>query len=170
MSDARTSAAPAPRSAHDSLPEPHDRCVRCGRTVPAGVSLCQSDNPARIASPSATQAHGTILIGVIVGFVLFALAGRLATGTGGPFEASIEGRSSRSDGGAEVVVRVVNSGESAATATCRVTRDGLARQEDYTFRTERIEPGATVDLPRSLPAPGSGAVPYDLERLTISCT
>lgn len=170
MSDAHTSAAPAIRSAPDPLPEPHDRCVRCGRTVPAGVSLCEYDNPARIASPSATQAHGTILIGVIVGFVLFALAARLATGTGGPFEASIEGRASRAGGGAEVLIRVVNAGDSAATATCRVTRDGLARQEDYTFRTERIEPGATVDLPRSLPAPGSGAAPYDVERLTISCT
>ncbi len=170
MSDARSSGAPVSRSAPTPLPEPQDRCVRCGRPVPAGVSLCKADNPARIASPSATQAHGTILIGVIVGFVLFAFAARLATGTGGPFEASIQGRASRADGGAEVVIRVVNSGESAATATCRVTRDGLARQEDYTFRTERLDPGATVDLPRSLPAPAPGTAPYDVERLTISCT
>lgn len=170
MSDAGTRRAPVAPPGRDPLPEPQDRCVRCGRAVPAGVSLCEFDNPARIASPSPTQAHGTILIGVIIGFVLFALAARLATGTGGPFEASIEGRASRSGGGAEVLIRVVNSGASAATANCRVTRDGVARQEDYTFRTERIDAGATVDLPRSLPAPGSGAVPYDLERLTVSCT
>jgi len=149
--------------------EPQDRCIRCGRLVPAGVSLCAADNPARIASPSATQAHGTILVGVIAGFVILGLAARLATGNGGPFQSSIQGRASRSDGGAEVTMRIVNAGESASAATCRVTRDGVPRQEDYTFRTERIEAGESLALTRSLPAPGSGAVPYDLGRLTLTC-
>lgn len=146
------------------------QCIRCGRPVAPGVSMCEFDNPARIASPSPTQAHGTILIGVIVGFVVFAIAARFATGTGGPFEATIQGRATRSDGSAELVVRIVNSGKSDAPATCRITRDGVTRQEDYTFRTERIAAGATVDQPRTLPAPRAGTAAYDLTRVTISCT
>lgn len=150
--------------------EPEGHCVRCGRPVDAGVSLCEFDNPGQIASPSPNQAHGTIFIGVILGFVIFALAARLATGTGGPFEASIQGRVARSDGSAQLVVRVLNAGTSNAPATCRVTRDGVPRQEDYTFRTERIVAGASVDEARSLPAPRSGTAPYDLARVTVNCT
>lgn len=147
--------------------EPEGQCVRCGRPTPAGVSLCETDNPGRIGSPSPTQVHGTILAGVVGGFVLFALGARLVVGGGGPFTAAISTGTIRPDGGAEVVVRVANEGASDSSASCRVTRDGVARQEDYSFRTPNITAGGALDLQRILPAPGDLA--YDLARVTIVC-
>jgi len=163
------SVAPGPPSPA-AAPEPQDRCIRCGRPTPAGVSLCEADNPAHIKAPSATQVHGTILVGVIAGFLIFGLLARFAVSAAGPFEADIQGRATRADGGAEVVVRVMNAGETAASATCRVTRDGVPRQEDLTFRTERLAAGAAVQVTRTLPVPLAGDPAFDVTRLTVACT
>ncbi len=165
----RPSAAIA-RTAVPVLPEPEDRCIRCDRPTPAGVSLCEADNPARIKAPSATQVHGTILVGVIAGFLIFGLLARFAVSAAGPFEANIQGRAARADGAAELVVRVVNNGTAAASATCRVTRDGVPRQADLTFRTERLAAGASVQLTRTLPTPLSGDPAFDVSRVTVACT
>jgi predicted nucleic acid-binding Zn ribbon protein len=151
-------------------PEPEDHCVRCGRPTPAGVSLCEADNPGAIKAPSATQVHGTILVGVVAGFLIFGLLARFAVSAAGPFEADIQGRAPRADGAAEVVVRVVNAGTTPASATCRVTRDGVPRQEDLTFRTERLAAGATVQVTRTLPVPVVGDPAFDVDRVTVACT
>src|SRR5687768_8333029 len=71
---------------------PHDTCIRCGRDTPLGVALCEQDNPAHIKGPSATQVHGTIVLGLIGGFVLLALLLRFATVGVGPFGARSEER------------------------------------------------------------------------------
>lgn len=171
MSDLpRPTSAIRPSPVAPAHPEPQDRCIRCGRPTPAGVSLCEADNPARIKAPSATQVHGTILIGVIAGFLIFGLLGRFAVSAAGPFEADIQGRAARADGGAEVVVRVVNAGTAPAAATCRVTRDGVPRQEDLTFRTERLAAGEAVNVTRTLPTPLAGDPAFDLSRVTVACT
>lgn len=149
---------------------PQSHCVRCGKPTPPGIAMCEADNPGGIKGPSATQVHGTILVGVIIGAIVFLLLGRLAVGSGGPYEATIVGRASGSDGAAEVAITVVNRGASAGTATCRVTRDGAPRPDDLTFRTERIAPGDTVQLTRDLPIPDAGSAPYDLPRMSVICT
>ncbi len=156
------------QSRRESQEEPHSECVRCGRPTPAGVSLCEADNPGRIGAPSATQVHGTILIGVIVGFAIFALGARLVVGGGGPFSTTVASGSLTPDGGAQVVLRVANGGDSDSPASCRVTRDGVPRQEDYSFRTERIPGGGSLEIPQAFPAPGGG-VAYDLDRITVAC-
>jgi hypothetical protein len=148
---------------------PEDRCIRCGRPTPAGVSLCEADNPGGIKAPSATQAHGTILVGVIAGFVLFAIAARFASGGGGPFTATVQGRATASDGSVEIVLRVANEGSSASPATCRVTRDGTPRPEDAEFRTAAIPAGQSLELARTL-TPPRGGPGYDARRLTVICS
>src|SRR5262245_60648655 len=109
--------------------QPADVCVRCGKPTPPGVSMCEADNPGNIASPSATQMHGTILVGVILAAVGFLVLARLLVGSAGPFEATIVGRATRPDGGTEIAIRVANQGASDGIATCRVTRDGAARPD-----------------------------------------
>ncbi len=147
-----------------------DRCARCGRPTPAGVSLCEEDNPGHIKAPSATQMHGTILVAVLFGFLLFIVGARFAVGGGGPFTATVEGRATLADGGIQIAVRVANGGRSTAPADCRVTRDGQPRPEDVDFRTTDIAPGATLDLDRTLLPVPDGEAPYDLQRLTVTCT
>lgn len=128
----------------------HDTCIRCGRPTPVGVALCEHDNPGRIKGPSATQVHGTIVAGLIAGFVLIALLGRLAT-SGGPFGAAVVGTASQADGRTAVVVSVTNEGESESAASCRISQSGVIGSGDDVFFTGPIASGATRQFERLLP-------------------
>ncbi len=47
-----------------------DRCLRCGKVVPWGQSVCRDCNPAGLPAPSRTQYHATVFLSVIVAAVL----------------------------------------------------------------------------------------------------
>ncbi len=132
--------------------------------------MCEADNPGRISSPSANQLHATILMGVVAGFIGFFLLLRVAVSQGGPYSATIAGRATTSDGGLTVAVSVLNGGSQDGIATCRITRDGSARPDDVTFRTDRLAPGATVTLTRDVPPPIEGQPPFLLDRVSATCT
>jgi len=150
-------------------PAPTDRCIRCGAETPPGVSLCAADNPGKIKAPSTTQVHATILSGVMVGAVALLILLGLASGSGVPFNATIGSATVDETGAASVVVIVTNGGDRSAIATCRITRDGSPRQDDASYRTDRVEAGGSVELRRTLLAPPAGTAPYDPERMTVSC-
>jgi hypothetical protein len=151
--------------------EPISHCIRCGKPTPAGVSLCDIDNPGGIKAPSSTQVHGTMLLGVAVGIVGFLLLARMSVGHFGPFPAQVTGASVAADASVQAVVRVANQGGQAANSTCRVTRDGSPRSDDLVFRTTRIPAGGSVDVPVALPAPEDPTVPpYTVGAMTVSCT
>jgi hypothetical protein len=149
--------------------EPHDRCAKCGRPTPLGTSLCFADNPGRIAGPSATQAHGTIFIGVVGGFVALALVARLALASAGPFVGTVESAVTRADNGVDVVVRVTNQGSAYAPTTCRLSRGGLGEPDDLVFLTDRLAPGESRAFARTIPPPDPGERPFTIDRLTVVC-
>ena len=162
-----------PRSAGRWVPrpgEPHDRCFRCGRPTPLGVSLCDQDNPGRVKAPSATQVHGTVALGVIAGFIGFMLLAGAVSGGVGPFGSAIVGRATQADGGLQVVVRVTNEGTRFAAASCRVSQGGVQGIDDLVFFTEPIPPGETRDVTRAFQSPATGAPARDPSRLAVRCT
>ena len=165
----RTAPMPAavPTGAVD-LTQPHDTCIRCGRPTPAGVALCERDNPGAIKGPSPTQAHGTILIGVIGGFVGLLLLLRLTTAGVGPFGSTLAGVATRADGGLDVVVQVTNSGTRAAGASCRVSGGGAPDFRDYVFFTEPIPAGETHTFSHTLPPLPSGQA-LSTSSLVVRC-
>ena len=147
-------SAPAPATvpaAPMDLTQLHDTCIRCGRPTPLGVALCEQDNPGAIKGPSATQVHGTILIGVIGGFVALLLLLRLATAGVGPFTSSLAGVATRADGGLDVVVQVSNGGTRAAGASCRISAGGAPDFRDYVFFTDQIPAGSTLQFAHTVP-------------------
>jgi hypothetical protein len=156
-------SAPAPATvpaAPIDLSGPHDTCIRCGRPTPLGVALCERDNPGAIKGPSATQVHGTILIGVIGGFVLLLLLLRLATVGIGPFGATLTGVATRADGGLNVAVAVTNSGTRPSGASCRISAGGAPDFRDYVFFTDTIPAGETRTFEQTLPPlPNGQALP-----------
>ncbi len=129
----------------------HDVCMKCGRPTPVGVSLCEQDNPGQIKSPSTTQVHGTIGIGVIAGFVLLLLLFRFGSSGVGPFPSTLAGYTTRADGGLDIAVTVTNNGSRAAGASCRVSASGAPDFRDYVFFTEPIQPGETRTFTQSVP-------------------
>jgi hypothetical protein len=138
------------------LDEPHDTCFRCGKPTPPGVSLCDADNPAHIKAPSSTQVHGTILIGVLFGFIALLLLFRFAQSGVGPFPAAIAGVATRADGGLDVAVQVTNDGSRESGASCRISPGGAPDYRDYVFFTEPIPAGETRSFTKSLAAPDNG--------------
>jgi hypothetical protein len=160
--------ATGPASTID-LGQPHDTCVRCGQPTPLGVSLCDRDNPGHIKSPSATQVHGTIVIGVLAGFVLLLLALRVTFSGLGPFASSLQGVATRADGGLDVVVTVTNNGSRTAGASCRVSPNGAPADTDYVFFTDPLAPGETRQFTRTVPAP-LGAPPLQSGSVLVRCT
>ncbi len=148
---------------------PTSHCYRCGKETPPGVALCDADNPGHVKAPSATQLHATILVGVVAGFALFLLLLRFAVNQGGPYGTAITGHIQLDDGGVQVAVSVTNGGDTEGIATCRITRDGTPRPDDLAFRTERLAPGATVTLTRTVPAP-TGPWVLNPQRMTAICS
>jgi hypothetical protein len=132
-----------------ALDQAHDTCFRCGKPTPQGVPLCEHDNPGRIKGPSTTQVHGTIVIGLIIGFILFGLAASM-TRAGGPFEAAVVLTSLQADGRTEVVLNVTNRGEREARATCRLSQGGLVGSGDDVFFSDPIGGGQTRQFIRTL--------------------
>lgn len=142
------------------LTQPHDSCIRCGRPTPLGVALCERDNPAHIKGPSPTQVHGTILLGVIGGFVALLLLLRLASLGVGPFPSTLSGVATRPDGGLDVAVAVTNNGTRASGASCRITAAGVPDFHDYVFFTDQIPAGTTRSFTQTVPPlPAGQALP-----------
>jgi hypothetical protein len=151
------------------LTQPHDSCIRCGRPTPLGVALCDRDNPGHIKGPSPTQVHGTILFGVIAGFVLLYLLLRVAQSGVGPFPSALNGVATTTDGGLTVAVTVTNSGTRASGASCRVMATGLLDFQDYVFFTPLMPPGSTTTYTETVPPlPAGPALPSNLA-LTVRC-
>jgi hypothetical protein len=150
------------------LTQPHDSCMRCGRPTPLGVALCERDNPGHIKGPSATQVHGTILFGVLGGFVALLLLLRLASAGVGPFPSSFSGVATRPDGGLSVVVQVTNSGTRAVGASCLLRLPGVTEFHQVVFFTQPIPVGETLTFEQTLPALPSGAA-LPISGLTVRC-
>ncbi|HWH37907.1 MAG TPA: hypothetical protein VNT28_09030 [Candidatus Limnocylindrales bacterium] len=140
----------------DTITEAHDTCFRCGKPTPLGVPLCEHDNPGRIKGPSTTQVHGTIVIGLIVGFILFGLAATMIR-AGGPFDAAIVATTPVGDGQTSVVVNVTNEGDRSARATCRLSQGGLVGSGDDVFFSEPIPAGEMRQFTRLLRAANAPA-------------
>ncbi|MEI6271219.1 MAG: hypothetical protein WCP38_02515 [Chloroflexota bacterium] len=139
-------------------------CVRCGAAVSLQTALCERCNPLGLAQPSASQAHGTVFLGI--GLALLILASLAASSVKGigPFEVQMS-QAASVPGGLSVGISVKNAGSGAGSATCRVTTTKLGSagiQEIVT--TERIQPGATVTVQRELRAFGVDPIP-----LLINC-
>ena len=153
--------------------QPHDVCQKCGRPTPLGVSLCEHDNPGNIKSPSTTQMHATILIGVIVGIGLLLLLFRFGSTGIGPFPATLAAYSTRADGGLDIAVTVTNAGSRPAGTSCRISDSGALDYRDYIFFTPNIAPGETRTITQTVPpVPNTpvNAAPIAPVKLIVTCS
>ena len=160
-----------PSSRGVDLTQPHDACLKCGRPTPLGVSLCDNDNPAHIKSPSTTQVHATILIGVIVGIGLLLLLFRYGSAGIGPFPSTLSATSTRADGSVDVAVTVTNSGTRAAGSSCRISNSAAQDFRDYVFFTPLIQPGETKTFTQTMPPPApDSATTLEPVNLVVRCS
>lgn len=51
----------------------YDTCLRCGKGVPYGESVCRECNPAHLPTPSPSQYHGTVFLSILLALGVIAL-------------------------------------------------------------------------------------------------
>jgi hypothetical protein len=120
-----------------------------------GVGLCERCNPLGLRDVSASQVHGTVIIAVLVGFVLLAVAARLVLNGLGPFPATLDHVAPASEGLA-ITLTVTNEGSAVGQTTCRVSDPAAQGGAAGAFLlSPPIEPGATVTFTQTVAALGS---------------
>lgn len=149
-----------------SATAPTHPCVRCGTPVPLADALCEACNPARLRQPAASQAHGTVLVGIVVAVVAMAVALTVLVGGVGPFRARLQAVVPDGDG-LRLTVAVDNQGSRTGHASCRVwdpTYPGNPPLETY-VRTPEIPAGAGLSFDQRVTALGSVVRP-----LAVDCS
>jgi hypothetical protein len=146
--------------------EPTHGCLRCGAPIPLSASLCAACNPAGLAQPAASQAHGTVYAGVALAVVALALAAAFLVGGVGPFRASIASVVP-ADGGLLVTLEVRNDGSREGQATCRVWDPTYLKNPPIeTFvRTPPVPAGGTRTVEQQVTALGA-----EVRQFAVDCS
>jgi hypothetical protein len=146
--------------------EPTQHCVRCGAVVPLDTAMCERCNPLGLKQPAPSQAHGTVVLAIVVAVVALALLGKASLGGVGPFQGRIGGVASVADGLA-ITLTVDNLGSSRGSTTCRVfdpSTPGLGPDAAFVLSPE-IEAGAQVTFTKPVVGLGTAVRP-----LAVECT
>jgi predicted nucleic acid-binding Zn ribbon protein len=104
--------------------EPTHGCVRCGARIPIEESMCEACNPLGLKAPAASQAHGTVFLGILVAVVIMAVVARMLIADVGPFTSSVTAVAS-DPVGLKLSIAVSNAGAAAGTTTCRIDDPAL---------------------------------------------
>ncbi|MEX0625460.1 MAG: DUF4307 domain-containing protein [Chloroflexota bacterium] len=148
-------------------PRPPRSCYKCGRQIGPDETICDVCNRAGMATPSATQYHGTIVVAIVAGVVIMAIAASLSLRGIGPFRGEALSWSSDPPDAVVVEVQVTNQGTRAGRAKCQVTaRDGsnLVLRIRSTV-SPQVQGGGTVTFTERIP--GLPRAPVSVE---VSCS
>jgi predicted nucleic acid-binding Zn ribbon protein len=99
---------------------PPRHCIKCGREIGPDESICEVCNRAGMATPSASQYHGTVVVAIIAGVVGLALWASLAMRGVGPYQAEVVSVTAGAANAAVVTFTVENQGTSRGSASCRL--------------------------------------------------
>lgn len=140
-----TSNARADQPASPTPAEPLHGCVRCGARIPVSEGMCERCNPLGLKAPAASQAHGTVFLGIGLAVVIMAVAAHLAITGVGPFAATVAGVSA-DPAGLRVTISVTNDGSRSGSTTCRIDDPQIPGigPEAVFVQSPVVEPGATV--------------------------
>lgn len=127
-----------------AAPEPMHGCVRCGTKIPVSESMCEHCNPLGLKAPAASQAHGTVFVGIGLAVVGMAIVARFAVSGIGPFTSEV-GAVTADPAGLRVTISVTNEGSSSGAVTCRVgdpSVRGITPTTAY-VTSPQVDPGET---------------------------
>lgn len=111
----------SPPSAAPPGPSPEvRRCIKCGREIGPDETLCEICNRAGMATPSATQYHGTVVVAIVAGVAALAIAATWSLRGIGPYQVEVAGAAPIAPAGYEVTLSVTNEGTNAGRAKCQI--------------------------------------------------
>ena len=145
--------------------EPTHPCVRCGRPVAIDVAMCDICNPLGLSQPSASQAHGIAVVGIVVFVVFLAVVAKVSLAGLGPFTGAVTDVVSAGDG-LMVTIEVSNAGTRAGATNCVLTdsRGALAGQV-VRVQTPSVPARGTTTFEREVSGLGNEPI-----QLNVQCT
>lgn len=141
-------------------------CIKCGREVDPDASMCEACNRAGMATPSATQYHGTIVVAIVVAVAGLAFAAGSALEGVGPYAARVQAVTS-AEVGYDIAYAVRNEGTKAGRAKCRVVAlsDTGRPIGSVNALTAQIPPGESLDEVASIPG-----LTDEPDRVRVTCS
>ncbi|HET8570956.1 MAG TPA: hypothetical protein VFN14_03625 [Candidatus Limnocylindria bacterium] len=139
-------------------------CIKCGREVGPDESICEVCNRAGMATPSASQYHGTMAAAIVAGVILMAVAASWALTGVGPYSANVVGVQNAA-GGVQATVSVSNEGTKAGRAKCQlIAHDAQGRSlQSRSIVSPQVPGGQSVTFDELVP----GVV--DPADVTVAC-
>jgi hypothetical protein len=118
-------------------------CIKCGREIGPEETLCEICNRAGMATPSATQYHGTVAVAIVFAVAALAVAAGLSLRGIGPWSAEVLEVQAAGADGITVTVGVTNEGTQPGNAKCQIQAFDAAgsRMRAVSFVSERIGGG-----------------------------
>ena len=128
-------------------------CIKCGREIGPDETICAVCNRAGMATPSASQYHGTIVVAVVLAVAALGVAASLSLRGVGPYSVVIRDVTDMRPIGYEVTFSVTNDGSSAGRAKCQLVALNEAGQRVRARNTvtEQIPGGESVQATATLP-------------------
>jgi predicted nucleic acid-binding Zn ribbon protein len=142
-------------------------CIKCGREVGPDESICDVCNRAGMATPSATQYHGTVAVAIVVAVAALAFAASLSLRGVGPYAAEVRGIAPADPVGYTITYAVTNEGSRAGRAKCQLVALDANGQRLRTQGsvTLQIPGGASAELTETIS--GLETLPASV---TITCS
>ena len=143
------------------------RCIKCGREIGPDETLCEICNRAGMATPSASQYHGTVAVAIVLAIAALAVAASLSLRGVGPYAAEVRGVAPADPIGFAITYAVTNEGTRAGRAKCQLIAldDEGQRLRTRSTVTSQIVAGGSAELTETIP--GLEAQPTSV---TINCT
>lgn len=141
-------------------------CIKCGGEIGPDETICGVCNRAGMASPSASQYHGTVAVAIVLAITGLAVAASLSLRGVGPYGAELRGVRA-ADPGFAITYAVSNEGTKPGRAKCQIVAIGERgeRLRTTTAITGQIAGGGTAVLTETIP--GLSVEPSEV---TVRCS
>jgi predicted nucleic acid-binding Zn ribbon protein len=148
-------------------PADERHCIKCGREVGPDETICQLCNRAGMATPSASQYHGTVAAAIVLAVIGLAVAASLSMRGVGPYAAEVREVVPSDPIGFAITFAVTNEGTSPGRAKCQLVALGASgeRLRTRTTLTTRIDGGATSEQTETIPG-----LEVEPAEVTVSCS
>ena len=143
------------------------RCIKCGREVGPDVTICEVCNRAGMATPSASQYHGTVVVAIVLAVAGLAFAASFTLRGVGPYAAEVIDVVAAEPAGYAVTLSVTNQGTRAGRAKCQLVAIGEAgeRLGTRSIVTTPVAGGGSLVVTERVPA-----ITQEPAEVTVSCS
>ncbi|MGH2417978.1 MAG: hypothetical protein ACRDFY_06565 [Candidatus Limnocylindria bacterium] len=142
-------------------------CIKCGREIGPEETICEICNRAGMATPSASQYHGTVVVAIVLAVAGLAFAASLSLRGVGPYVAEVVGVAPGDPIGYAITYAVTNEGTKPGRAKCQLVALGASGERLRTVSTvtSQIPGSASTELTETIP--GLESEPSEV---TVSCS